>query len=154
MVPSELQDEIRESSHSNLSVRRELWGQVKTQAYRAIHYRIDMEYLTVLFDCSQREAYIAKQLHHAEGDEQIILRRLHFSRHQPHLHSDLITLTRFWPQCHGVIAHVWLFERANVAHLPEIYNGVAKSPCKCGCWCEKCRVNASSPFVTSRTPIR
>ena len=54
-----------------LSGQSELWDRMKTQAYRAIRYRIDVECFMELFDCSQTEAYIAKQLHYAGGNEQI-----------------------------------------------------------------------------------
>ena len=54
-----------------LSGQSDLWDRMKTQAYRAIRYRIDVECFMELFDCSQTEAYIAKQLHYAGGNEQI-----------------------------------------------------------------------------------
>lgn len=54
-----------------LSGQSELWDRMKTQVYRAIRYRIAVECFMEQFDCSLTEAYIAKQLHHAGGNEQI-----------------------------------------------------------------------------------
>ncbi len=54
-----------------LSGQSELWNRLKTQSYRAIRDRLDVECFMEMYDLSRTQSYISSQLKYAGGNEQI-----------------------------------------------------------------------------------